>query len=343
MKISNDGTVLLNVYSNDVRNDRFVTPKGVRTTNCTFSESFSPGQLVFAADTTVSFQSFYRKDGPKQVIISENVTVQSCAFYCCSNLSQINIHEGATFYQSPIIGCTNLKKIVIHTNSDAIVRKIGFQLSDYRYIIVKNPVYNEAIKIRESAYQKILNTLSPRPKNLIGIYSIFVTESPLPYEIVRNTLGYSQNLKETAKEAMDEIPLPTSTEELESYKHQLCLLIQQSHAMVQDINISGCIIELKKHLRDLKKEILQQANQNPRFYRQNKHIGAEVSKELTLIQKIISYLEGDENISFTDDEIKFTTQTEQETNNNFIGKTLDDFKITLPCASQSLTSFLLCL
>ena len=257
-------------------------------------------------------------------------TVGDSAFWGCTGLTALTLPQGLTHIgDAAFRGCTGLTQIIINTDSDVELARIQALLpEEHPNKVIKNPVYDRVILIQKENYPSfsarlrqspIYNQKAERinqlPGDLIGMIDVF------------DERGYLMFYK-----AIKGIEIPTAEEGLKGYKESLESLIGTLSASEQAIlpekvtiqkNNVSCINKLQQYLASVDSKKIEKEKKYPNFFSENKGILLKVERESAVIEKVITYLEGDKRQVFSPSEISLI-------NKGLIGKFISDNEIHLP-------------
>ena len=264
-------------------------------------------------------------------------TVGDSAFDGCTGLTALTLPQGLTHIgDAAFRGCTGLTQIIINTDSDVELARIQALLpEEHRNKVIKNPVYDRVILIQKENYPSFSARLRQSP-----IYNQKAERiNQLPDDLIDMIDVFDERGYLMFYKAIKGIEIPTAQEGLEGYKKSLESLIGTLSASEQAIlpekvtiqkNYVSCINKLQQYLASVDSKKIEKEKKYPNFFSENKGILLKVERESAVIEKVITYLEGDKRQVFSPSEISLI-------NKGLIGKFISDNEIHLPKEDDGLS------
>ena len=270
-------------------------------------------------------------------IEKEPTTLTDVLFRGCTGLTALTLPQGLTHIgDAAFRGCTGLTQIIINTDSDVELARIQALLpEEHRNKVIKNPVYDRVILIQKENYPSFSARLRQNP-----IYNQEAERiNQLPDDLIDMIDVFDERGYLMFYKAIKGIEIPTAEKGLEGYKESLESLIGTLSASEQAIlpekvtiqkNYVSCINKLQQYLASVDSKKIEKEKKYPNFFSENKDISLKVERKSAVIEKVITYLEGDKRQVFSPSEISLI-------NKGLIGKFISDNEIHLPKEDDGLS------
>jgi hypothetical protein len=320
-----------------------------RIGNWAFSECSSLTQITLSDSVTqIGRSAFMHCSSLTQITIPDSVTqIDPWAFMHCSSLTQITIPDSVTqIGDEAFRDCTSLTQITIPDSVTQIGDEAFRDCTSLTQITIPESVRYisddafrncpslEAIVINDSvqqAFERISRLIPEKSQPFIIPYTLWceiskakeqalgstqpIGMSSFPLKTQEVVVNLIQQMEGSLHDVINQVHLPYRPEQLEQYKQHLQqalnLFKEEQDAMHQRPAREAAIHKLCQLIKVNQETIQCLENKNPGFFNQNKYLSnlAETHVRIALADKLISWLNGDETISFDEGERAFLTKT----------------------------------
>ncbi len=268
--------------------------------------------------THIGDWAFSRCSGLTQFTIPESVThIGDGAFMGCSGLTQFTIPESVTHIgDSAFRGCHGLTQFTIPESVTHIDDGAFMGCARLRVIVID--------ATNEADYQRIMALVPQESKNLVIPYTLYqdvkkakqqalMLTKPIgmdsyPTRFPESLVNIIQQHDERLHNVINQVPLPHQPQELDGYKRALQVALSQFNQEEERIHQRLAAIDKLQKSINMTEEAMEGAKKRtPGFFdsSENKQNLEESQARIAVATKLITWLGGDEAITFTADEKEF--------------------------------------
>lgn len=258
-------------------------------------------QINFGHKVEILMQGFDLCTSLSQVTFGKEATLWHGVFKDCINLTTVMLGEGAKLHDHAFVECSALQSIIINTCSDDEIERVrNSLLPEYRAKVIKNPTWSSIISLQAShSYQDAFHPIS-----LSDFVYCSSALRKIPFFVLAYTIGYEQKVHQYFQKAIDGLSIPTSIEDLSRYQEEfLALTLNRPQESVILWKKLECFNLVQRYHAFLIKLIHAKQQKYPAFFSDNGQVFVDVKIKLYVINKLMEWLKGDDEVCFTQDEV----------------------------------------